>query len=136
MAKTVWRHIAIVAALVALLTLAGGCPIKALFGVPCPGCGLTRAWWEAMHFRFGEAFSYHPLWLPAPFLLLYAIHLQVLPARFQSRLAKAVLILSAIAYSSLYLYRIFIVHDPLLQPDFSNALFPILFDKIRAFVYT
>jgi hypothetical protein len=134
--KIIWRHVGMIAALIALLALVGGCPIRALFGIPCPGCGLSRAWWEAIRLNFSAAFRYHPLWLPAPFLLLYAIHFRVLPARFRPRNTCVVLILCACAYGLLYLYRILIAHDAVLQPDFSNALFPVLFDKIRSFVYT
>jgi hypothetical protein len=44
------------------------CPLALLLGLPCPGCGLTRALCYATHGRFGEAFGFHPLW---PFLLAY-----------------------------------------------------------------
>jgi hypothetical protein len=37
------------------------CPTAATFGIPCPGCGLTRATLAAMHGHFAEAFHYHPL---------------------------------------------------------------------------
>ncbi len=36
------------------------CPTAATFGVPCPGCGLTRATLAALHGHFGEAFHLHP----------------------------------------------------------------------------
>ena len=35
------------------------CPIKAVFGVPCPGCGITRAFANIMHFNFQKAISYN-----------------------------------------------------------------------------
>jgi hypothetical protein len=37
------------------------CMVNALFGMPCPGCGLTRAWYAALGLRVGEAFAFHPL---------------------------------------------------------------------------
>lgn len=37
------------------------CPTAATFGIPCPGCGLTRATLAALHGHFGEAFHLHPL---------------------------------------------------------------------------
>lgn len=43
------------------------CPIRTLFGVNCPGCGLTRAFLAALHLDFKRAFSLHPLfWLVGP----------------------------------------------------------------------
>ncbi len=44
------------------------CPMALLLGMPCPGCGITRAFGHATHGQFREAFGYHPLW---PFLLGY-----------------------------------------------------------------
>jgi hypothetical protein len=37
------------------------CPTAGLFGVPCPGCGLTRAALAAAHGHFAEALHWHPL---------------------------------------------------------------------------
>jgi hypothetical protein len=39
-----------------------------VLGIPCPGCGLTRALCLATHGHFGEALAFHPLW---PLILLY-----------------------------------------------------------------
>lgn len=39
------------------------CPSAAAFGIPCPGCGLTRATLAALHGHFAQAFHYHPLFL-------------------------------------------------------------------------
>ncbi len=50
------------------------CPLALVFGLPCPGCGLTRALGLATHGRFAEAFQYHPLW---PALLAYFVFLWV-----------------------------------------------------------
>lgn len=37
------------------------CPFKFFLGVPCFGCGMTRALMSCLHFDFNAAFSYHPL---------------------------------------------------------------------------
>lgn len=40
------------------------CPFKLIFGVDCPGCGMTRAFISALKLDFKAAFRYHPLfWL-------------------------------------------------------------------------
>jgi len=44
-----------------LLGLPTLCPLRALTGVPCPGCGMTRALCLCCHGRFFEAVTvYHP----------------------------------------------------------------------------
>lgn len=37
------------------------CPFRYIWGVPCPGCGMTRALYALLRLRFIEAWNYHPL---------------------------------------------------------------------------
>ena len=54
------------------------CPIKALLGVSCPGCGMTRALLSCLRLDFAAAFHYHPLfWAVVPVLcLLFFFHVR------------------------------------------------------------
>ena len=45
------------------------CFIKSVFHIPCPGCGLTRAFRAILHLHLKEAFQYHVFSIPF-FLLL------------------------------------------------------------------
>lgn len=48
------------------------CPVHALTGVPCPGCGLTRAAWLALHGDVAGATRMHPLvWVVVPFVAFW-----------------------------------------------------------------
>ncbi len=40
------------------------CPLRALLDVPCPGCGLTRAFTCIAHGRWAEAWAYNALAFP------------------------------------------------------------------------
>ncbi len=57
-----------IAALILFHCLMGTvCPVRAFFGIPCPGCGLTRSCLSILMGRFRTAFRFNPagfLWLP------------------------------------------------------------------------
>lgn len=51
------------------------CLIKSILGIPCPGCGLTRAWLSVLKGNIGQAFKWHPLFWTVPILLFIIIFL-------------------------------------------------------------
>src|SRR5258706_6131196 len=50
------------------------CPLALCLGLPCPGCGITRALGHATQGQFREAFQYHAIW---PLLLGYIVFLWI-----------------------------------------------------------
>ncbi len=79
--------------LAALLPRAGlGIPVclfQAISGLPCPGCGLTRALVALLHGDPTAAFSYHPFsFILLPVLGIMSLHAW-LPSAAQSRLEEA-----------------------------------------------
>ena len=46
------------------------CPIRAVTGILCPGCGLTRAWLAAFQLDFSAAFAHHAMFWSIPVLYL------------------------------------------------------------------
>jgi hypothetical protein len=40
------------------------CGLLAMFGVPCPACGLTTAFTHLAHFHVGASLHAHPMGLP------------------------------------------------------------------------
>lgn len=56
----------ILSAIYPVIYFAGGmhlCYFKATFGIPCPGCGLTRAFVRLFSGNLAGAFYFHPLFL-------------------------------------------------------------------------
>lgn len=59
-----------------------GCPFRALTGLTCPGCGVTRALHHILHGHFETAFTLNPLLLIAiPFLLIAFLRYSVIVMR-------------------------------------------------------
>ena len=47
------------------------CFWQAVFHVPCPGCGLTRACLSLLQLDLAAAFHYHPMFWSIPLLVAY-----------------------------------------------------------------
>lgn len=47
------------------------CVFISLFGIPCPGCGMTRAVISALNLNFSSAFSYHFMFWSLPIMYVY-----------------------------------------------------------------
>ncbi|MDR1067377.1 MAG: DUF2752 domain-containing protein [Clostridiales bacterium] len=76
--KGVGLYAVLVATVAAIMifTVATGnsvCPLYSIIGLPCPGCGLTRAWVNALSLRFTRAFEFHPLFSLVPALMVLLI---------------------------------------------------------------
>lgn len=50
-----------------VLVFGASCPIRILFGIPCPGCGMTRALWLLCKGKVAESIQMHPMVLPLLF---------------------------------------------------------------------
>jgi len=51
------------------------CLFHSLTGLPCPGCGLTRAFSSLLHGQVGAAFAYHPfVFLLLPLFVIMAAY--------------------------------------------------------------
>jgi|SRR6185295_2324241 len=50
------------------------CPFALILGLPCPGCGITRALGHATHGQLREAFEFNAIW---PLLLGYLVFLWI-----------------------------------------------------------
>lgn len=58
------------------------CPFKALTGIPCPGCGMTRAILSITKGDFHRAFGYNPF----SFFLLFMVVVSVVPGKQAEKL--------------------------------------------------
>lgn len=81
------------------------CPIKAIFSVPCAGCGLTRAMFCAMRFDFVGAFKFHPLFGVIALEILYLIFRNKIRLKLQFEFV--ILIITLILMVLVYYIRYF-----------------------------
>ena len=82
------------------------CLIRHVTGIPCPGCGLSRAWLSALRLDLPAAFRYHPMFWCIPVLILYYLRDGRL---FQSRrLDLWILLLTIAGWLVSYIIRLVI----------------------------
>ncbi len=63
------------------------CYFKAMFALPCPGCGLSRSLASITHLHFGDSLAYHPFGLLVFALLCAILAVSLSPARIRAAVA-------------------------------------------------
>lgn len=105
------------------------CPFSFIFGVSCPGCGMTRSLLCLLHFDFSKAFYYHPLFplgiLLSVFFFLEYFNIYKMNYKIKNRL----LLLVGIIFVITYIVRI-IAKSPVLEFDFTKSLIYKIFTAI------
>ncbi|HEY5561481.1 MAG TPA: DUF2752 domain-containing protein [Clostridiaceae bacterium] len=111
-----------------------GCLVKDVIGLPCPGCGLTRATLAFLRLDFKTAFHYHPLfWLATPVLIVSIYGKKPL---FNSKKIEIIIYVTVgIAFIVVYIYRMLILF-PTIEPMTinNNSFLLIAFRIIKSFI--
>lgn len=68
-----WIVLYLIYALIMHILKLESCPVKLLIGLPCPGCGMTRAVICLLKLDFKGSFRYNALWLILLFIVVVAI---------------------------------------------------------------
>ena len=93
-----------------------GCPILYFTGVPCPGCGMSRAALALCRGHLREALGYHPLIFLAPFLVWAIVGKWGVMAKPAVR-KWTIIVLSAI-FIGVYLWRLLVQKSPVVAFHF------------------
>ena len=107
----------VLAAYLAVSILTFGCPFRFVFGLSCPGCGMSRSFFALLRGDVAAAVSYHPLIIAVP-ALFYAIY------RCESkndRIGKVLLTVLIFLFFFVWILRIF-QEDPVVAFDFKDSL--------------
>lgn len=126
---------------IALILLIGGwffleaffhrhCPMVILTGLPCPGCGLTRAVLCVITLDLAGAWHINPsvfLWIPLLIFLLVNRYVLKKPIPYQ----KPVIIVVLLATIAIYIYRMLTEYpsDPPMSFDHRNLISYILWSR-------
>lgn len=103
------------------------CGFRAISGMPCPGCGITRSLSAVTHGRWALAFDSHPLGLPAAALGLVAWASAAAALAGRERLIRGVgrmawpVVAAALAVWAVTLVRFFACEDGLAQMARNNV---------------
>ena len=109
-----------------------GCPTKRLFGISCPGCGMARAHLAFLRGDVCEAFAAHPLfWLALPLIFLF-LHSEVFNFHISKKTLTVIGVASLILFFVVYLLRVFVFHDPVVQPDFEGSVIYRIFEFAKS----
>ena len=85
------------------------CAFRSTIGIPCPGCGLTRAFSAFLLGQMREAFYYHPLfWLAPVFAVGWTILTIFFPAYKNHPLLRKFLYAAGFMFIAVYIARMFL----------------------------
>lgn len=102
------------------------CPIKYISGISCAGCGMTRAWLSLLHLDFSTAFTYHPLFILGPIVVLLFIFNSNIPRK--PRILIWSFLLSA--FIIVYLLRMFVFPNDIVVANPTNSIILKIFRRL------
>ena len=80
------------------------CPFRRFFHIPCPTCGMSRAWLAALQLDLNSAFRFHPMFWSVPIFVLFILYDGCL--FMHKKMNAFVLIALLAAYFACYAVRI------------------------------
>jgi len=110
------------------------CIFKAIFGLPCPACGMTRAFTHCLAGEFKKAFFYHPLFL---FSIIVFLVLLFRKNRIVSHVYKSNVfwITMFIIFMVVWVIRMFLLFPNNPPLDFNkNGLLPLIIRTVSKFI--
>nr|MBQ8253776.1 DUF2752 domain-containing protein [Lachnospiraceae bacterium] len=112
---------------VALIVFKAACPTVIFLGMPCPGCGLTRAGTLVLQKDFSGAWEMHPFIYAWILLVLYICYKRYIRGTAITGLIPMVIAIT-ISMFVFYVYRMYRFYpnvEPMVQQD------SVLFDLLR-----
>jgi len=127
--RKIKKHIPLLLAILAIAAIAilssvDLCIFRRITGLPCPSCGMTRAYLSLFNGDIGNAFFMHPL-----FPIVPVIAVLVIVARYRKKHFTKVYIAIGIAFIIVYILRMIFLfpHTPPFDYEYGSLLGRLLF---------
>ena len=106
--RKIWLRLAMLAvlaaAVLAAVWLQMPCLLRNFTGIPCPTCGMTRAWLACFRLELWAAFCCHPMFWSIPVLALaFLLEGYAFPGR---KITSAISIVTLLGFGITWLIRI------------------------------
>lgn len=103
------------------LVLFYDCPFRFFLGIPCMGCGMTRAMLACLRLDFVSAFYYHPLFGVVIAIGVFWVLDRMQIYRMESKKRNILLMVVCVLFVLVYLIRL-VGHSPIVQVDIRKGL--------------
>ena len=103
------------------------CPLKILFGISCPGCGMTRAIIAIFHLDFQTALHYHPMIVFLPFLAYILV--RIIAGKITKKLISLIAVI-VLLFLVTYCLRLYLKSD-VLSFTYSDSFIYKIFHTIH-----
>lgn len=110
--KHIFYVLAAIAAVLILYFSGIHCFFRFFTGIPCPSCGMTRAFLSLLKLDFYRSFYYHSLLIPALITAFIAIHMNVPAFRLNKRACTAYIWGFVAVFFAVYFFRLFTNNIP------------------------
>ena len=101
------------------------CPVRLVTGLPCPGCGISRACALALHGEFHKSFIMHPFLVPTILLFVLFIFFKYFLVEGETR-DRCLKVLYIVVYITAFLMIVFYVYRMITVFPHRE---PMLYDK-------
>lgn len=128
------KYSAVFVILIFLILTRFTCIIKLITGLPCPSCGMTRAYLSLLHLNIKDAWNYHPLfWFIPPVILFIIISEKPL---FHDKKKQALFLIAVFfIIFSVYSYRMIKLFPNIPPMDYNkNSLIYTFYERLSLLI--
>ncbi len=97
------------------------CPFYFITGIPCPMCGMTRAFFSVFKLDFKSSFYFHALWPVVMVVLPTYIFLIIKKIKINKKLENTISIIIACMFLGYYIFR-HIIGSEIVEIHFHDSL--------------